>query len=231
MKRTPGATVLIFGASRGTGLLLAQRLRAGGVSVHAMLRPRSDASPLDEIGAQVVRGDALNAADVARAFEAAGEVCDVVSTLGGRQNGRYVDEEGNGHVIDRAAGGVIGRFVLVTSIGCGDMAPFRSERAVAAFGDSVDAKTRAEIRLRQALPTATIIRPGGLLSEAATGGGLLNDDPQLHGFITRADLADLIARVLRDPATEGKTFAAVDAGRMRCVNPVQPFPLSVKDTH
>ena len=55
-----------------------------------------------------------------------------------------MDDEGNINVIDQAANREVGRFVLVTSIGCGDMAPFRSERAIAAFGAAVDAKTRAE---------------------------------------------------------------------------------------
>ncbi|NLC36598.1 MAG: SDR family oxidoreductase [Alcaligenaceae bacterium] len=231
MNRESAAPVLIFGASRGTGLLLARRLRGQGVAVYALLRPQSDGAELQGLGVHVLRGDALQPEDVAQACQAAGPGCDVVSTLGGRQNGRYVDDEGNVHVIDQAVKLGINRFVLVTSIGCGDMAPFRSARAIEAFGDSVDAKTRAEDHLRRVLPDATIVRPGGLLSDEATGQGWLCDDPQVHGFITRADLAGLIHHVLLDPATRGRTFAAVDAQRLRCVNPVTPFSLrSLGDT-
>ncbi|MFT0851394.1 SDR family oxidoreductase [Achromobacter sp. F4_2707] len=231
MNHKSSVPVLIFGASRGTGLLLARRLRRQGVDVYAMLRPQSDGTELHDLGVHVLQGDALEPDDVARAFSAAGAGCDVVSTLGGRQNGRYVDHEGNVHVADQAAQVGIHRFVLVTSIGCGDMAPYRSAKAVEAFGDSVDAKTRAENHLRRVLPSATIVRPGGLLSDNATGQGWLCEDPQVHGFITRADLAELIDRVLRDPATRGRTLAAVDAQRLRCVNPVTPFSLSpARDT-
>ena len=106
------------------------------------------------------------------------------------------------------------------------MAPYRSERAIAAFGAAVDAKTRAEEHLRQTIPQGTAIRPGGLRSEPATGRGILTTDPQMHGFIHRADVADLIVRALRDEGTAGRAFAAVDADQAKSVNPITPFPLS-----
>lgn len=221
--------VLIFGASRGVGLALARLLRRLDVPVAAMLRPTTASADLDKIGVRIVRGDAFSRTDVARAFAGGPAACDVVSTLGGRSDGRYVDDEGNINVIDEAARHGVDRFVLVTSIGCGDMAPFRSERAIAAFGAAVDAKTRAEEHLRRVLPSATIIRPGGLRSEPATGRGILTRDPQMHGFINREDVAELVVRALADPATLGQTFAAVDAETARTVNAVAPFPLRPLD--
>lgn len=223
--------VLIFGASRGTGLALARLLRSLNTPVAAMLRPATPSAELDTLGVRVVRGDAFSPPDVIRSFASEPAACDVVSTLGGRApNGRYVDDVGNINVIDAAATREIGRFVLVTSIGCGDMAPFRSERAIAAFGAAVDAKTRAEEHLRRVLPSATIIRPGGLRSNPATGRGILTRDPQIHGFINRDDVAGLIVRVLGDAATSGQSFAAVDADTARSANAIMPFhlrPLSV----
>jgi nucleoside-diphosphate-sugar epimerase len=218
--------VLIFGASRGVGLALARVLRRSDVPVVAMLRPATASADLEQIGTRVVRGDAFSPADIARAFAAAPAACEVVSTLSGRTpEGRYIDDEGNINVIDAAAQHGVGRFVLVTSIGCGDMAPFRSERAIAAFGAAVDAKTRAEEHLRRVIPEATIIRPGGLRSEPATGRGILTRDPQMHGFINREDVAELIVRVIADPATVGQAFAAVDAEAARTENPIPPFDL------
>jgi nucleoside-diphosphate-sugar epimerase len=137
--------VLIFGASRGVGLALARLLRSRNVPVAAMLRPSAASADLESMGVHIVRGDAFSRDDTAQAFASQPAACDVVSTLGGRTaDGRYVDDEGNINVFDQAATRAGGRFVLVTSIGCGDMAPFRSERAIAAFGAAVDAKTRAE---------------------------------------------------------------------------------------
>lgn len=221
--------VLIFGASSGVGLYLARLLREDDVPVFAMLRPSAASTELTSLGVQTIQGDALFPADIDRALALPGmQEVDIVSTIGGRSpDGRWADEEGNVNIVDRAAAcGAAGRFVLVTSIGCGDMAPFRSARAIAAFGAAVDAKTRAEEHVRRTTAGATIIRPGGLRSEPATGRGILSDDPQIHGFIHRADVADLIRRVLRDPATEGRTFAAVDSDQAQCVNFIEPFPLA-----
>ncbi|MCC7348730.1 MAG: NAD(P)H-binding protein [Variibacter sp.] len=218
--------VLVFGASRGVGLALARRLRRLDVPVAAMLRPATPSAELEAIGVRIVRGDAFSRADIAGAFAGEPGACDVVSTLGGRApDGRYVDDEGNINVANAAAAHGVGRFVLVTSIGCGDMAPFRSERAIAAFGAAVDAKTRAEEHARQVIPATTIIRPGGLRSEPATGRGILTRDPQMHGFINRDDVAELVLRALGDPATVGQAFAAVDAEAARSVNPLTPFDL------
>jgi uncharacterized protein YbjT (DUF2867 family) len=218
--------VLVFGASRGVGLALAQLLRERNVPVFAMLRSWAATPDLEKLGVQIVYGDAFSKADVARAFMRLPAGGDVVSTLGGRtEDGRYVDDEGNINVVDQAAAHSIDRFVLVTSIGCGDMAPHRSERAIAAFGAAVDAKTRAEEHLKRTVPSATIVRPGGLRSDPATGRGILSTDPEMHGFINRGDVAELVARVLYDPETTGRAFAAVDVEMARTMNPTAPFPL------
>lgn len=219
--------VLLFGASRGTGFALARLLRTSDYQVTALVRTRAACAELERTGAHVLVGDALEPEDVARAFAAVPTGASVVSTLGGGMgDARLVDEEGNGHVIDRAVSAQAGRFVLVTSIGCGEMAPYRSERARSAFGAIVDAKTRAELRLRQTDLPYTIVRPGGLRDGPATGRGVLSGDPRVHGFIHRADLAVLIERVLRDPATLGWALAAVDTSEARSAEPIEPFPLA-----
>lgn len=219
--------VLIFGASRGVGFLLAHRLRQDGIPTFAMLRSDIARADLEAAGVGVVSGDAFSISDLEQAFRLPQAGLDVVSTVGGlHAPGRYVDDEGNINIIDRAAAHKVRRFVLVTSIGCGDMAPYRSERAIAAFGAAVDAKTRAEEHLKRVLPSGTIIRPGGLRSEPATGRGILIADPQVHGFIHRADVADLIGRALRDDGTAGRAFAAVDADQATSANPITPFPLA-----
>lgn len=220
--------LLIFGASKGVGLELARQECKRGRPLFALVRPFSDAEALLALGVTVVRGDALAADDVAHVFSHLPDGCDVVSTLGGQvEDGRRADDLGNINVITAAKTvGKGGRFVLITSIGCGEMAPFRSERAIAAFGAAVDAKSRAEDYLRQSELDWTIIRPGGLLSEPATGNGILVEDAEMHGFIHRADVADLTYGVLRDSATSGKAFAAVDATRAKSANRVAPFVLA-----
>lgn len=217
---------LIFGASRGTGLELARILRERGRRVVALVRPSSDEAPLVSLGVECVAGDANCDHDVRKAFRRLGEGGRVVSTLSGLEpEGNYTDELGNRRIIETAHDYQPQRIVLVTSIGCGEMAPYRSARAIEAFGQIVDAKTRAEEALRASGLPFTILRPGGLKSEAATGKGILSTDPAMHGFIHRADLAALVVSVLDDPATLGGVYAAVDLDQARCDNPIQPLPL------
>jgi len=221
--------LVIFGASRGVGLELARLACAGGRRLIALVREGSPRADLDAIGAAVVTGDALDPAAAEAACRAAGGAFDLVSTLGGRTaDGRFVDEWGNIAAVDTAAAMPCRRLVLVTSMGCGEMAPYRSERAIAAFGAAVDAKTRAEDHMRGTVPRGTAIRPGGLRSEPPTGRGILSADPEIHGFINCADVADLVLRALDDPATEGRFLAAVDADNARSVHPIEPFPLAAR---
>ena len=220
--------LVIFGASRGVGLELARLESAAGRRVIALVRPQSDAAALVETGATVLRGDALAKVDVTRILAGIDAAFEIASTLGGTApDGRRADDEGNINVIDAAlASGRVQRFLLITSIGCGEMAPFRSERAIAAFGAAVDAKTRAEEWLKASGLDWTILRPGGLVSEPATGRGILSQDVEMHGLVHRADVAQLAFRALRDPATIGHAFAVVDAQRMNSVNAIPPFPLA-----
>lgn len=220
--------LLIFGASRGVGLELARLERAAGHPVVAMLRPQSNDVHLREIGIEILRGDAFSRREIEEALASLSGPFDVVSTLSGRDDdGRLADDEGNINVIEAVeASGRAGRLVLITSMGCGDMAPYRSDRAIAAFGAVVDAKTRAEDRLRETDLDWTILRPGGLVSEPSTGNGLLTQNPEVHGFIHRADVALLAARTLRDPATSRHAFAVVDRNRMTCTTRVDSFPLA-----
>ncbi|MCE8021890.1 SDR family oxidoreductase [Halomonas sp. MCCC 1A11036] len=217
---------LIFGASRGTGLEVARCLRERDCRVVALVRPTSEQAPLVSLGVECVIGDVLSTHDVRRAFRRLGDGGRVVSTLSGlTPEGVYTDEEGNRQVIEVARDYSPRRIILVTSIGCGEMAPYRSPRAIEAFGRVVDAKTRAEEALRASGLPFTILRPGGLKSEPATGRGILSTDPAIHGFIHRTDLAKLVTTVLDDPRTQGGVYAAVDRDQARCANPINPVVL------
>lgn len=78
--------------------------------------------------------------------------------------------------------------------------------------DTLAAKERAENLLIKYYTNMnwTIIRPGGLKSEPATGGALLTEDNTLAGVIHREDVADLVVRSLESPSTERKILTAVD---------------------
>ncbi len=209
---TPGPRpTLLFGASRGVGLEIARILRARTTRVLALVRPGSNREDLDVLSVEVVEGDALDRADVSRAVAQLPTGADIISSLGprGPQDLR-VDDVGHENVIAAALFANPRRVLFVTSIGCGEMAPFRSARVQAMLGPVLDAKTRAEEALRRSGLPFTIIRPGGLRNGPATGAAELSTAPDAHGMIRRADVAALVVSALDDDRYLGMAAAAID---------------------
>ena len=56
----------------------------------------------------------------------------------------------------------------------------------------------------------TIIRPGGLKSEPATGTAILTENKMAIGSIHREDVAALVIKALNSPKTERTILSAVD---------------------
>lgn len=206
----PDGGVLIFGASRNTGLQVARLLTERGDTVTAFVRPTSDRSGLEPLGVRFVVGDALNADEVQAAFASA-RYSAVVTTLGCFRCEPAPDYLGNKNVFDAAKAAGVARVVMVSSIGAGDSADAPPWLSKWFLKDVLVLKTQAENHLMDLDLDYTILRPGGLKNAEATGKGLLSEDRDTMGLITRADLAGLIVQCLDDPGTAGKVYAAVDA--------------------
>jgi uncharacterized protein YbjT (DUF2867 family) len=205
MSRPP---LLVFGPRNGVGFELAALARMHGWPVIAAVRPGADATELEKLGCRVMEADALDAPSVRAVFQDLPSDVMVASTLGDR-NG-VVDDEGNRAVIDAATEYGTARLLLISSLGAGESRRYASERLLAAIGDVLHAKTRAEARLRASGLPFTIIRPGGLVDGAATGTGKLVDAEDAHGSISRAELAALTLRTLRTDTFIGRTLSAID---------------------
>lgn len=211
----PGTgAVLVVGGTRATGLDVVRLLRTRGDDVVVLARPSSDVREVEALGARVVRGDAMNPADLTAAL-APGQFRAVVSTLGGGLKSPRTDFEGNRNAVEAARLAGINRFVLVTVIGAGDSypaAPWISRRLL----DQVMAeKTKAEDYLKTSGLAYTIIRPGGLLNKEAEGKAYLTEDTRSMSWIRRADLAHLTVQVLDDDQSIGRTYHAFDPDRTR----------------
>jgi dihydroflavonol-4-reductase len=76
-------TVLLTGATGLIGSNIAAQLVAGGDRVRALVRPSSDAVPLQDLGVDVVRGDIVNREDVLPAVDGAEVVVHSAAVLGG----------------------------------------------------------------------------------------------------------------------------------------------------
>lgn len=208
---TSASYIFLAGASRGVGREIAQYLSTQQLKVKALLRTLTVASELEQIGIQVVQGDALNVGDVERAVQADERIDTIISTIGGLPaDTERPDYPGNKNLIDAAVKAGVQNFILVSSIGAGDSVSALSPQVLAALGTVLAEKDKAEQHLIASGLTYTIIRPGGLKSEPATGNGVLTEDPRIIGSINRQDVAQLVCRCLNSQRAHNKILSAVD---------------------
>lgn len=208
---TTTSNIFIAGASRGVGLEIAKCLIQQQLKVKALLRTEASRAELEAIGIKVVLGDALNIGDVERAILTNEPVYAVISTIGSLpKDSEKVDYIGNKNLIDAAVKAGVQKFILVSSIGSGNSVVALPPQVLQTLGPVLVEKEKAEKHLMESGLTYTIIRPGGLVSEPATGNGVLTEEPRISGSIHRADVAQLVCRCLNSDRANNKVFSAVD---------------------
>lgn len=201
--------VLIFGATRGTGLETARILSGRGDAVTACVRPASDASELEELGVDIARGDALDA-DSVDAVVAGGTYRAIIISLGGKRGEPRPDLIGTRYIVDATRRHGLSRALMITAIGCGDSKSAVAPKVIEVLGEILAAKTEAEDYLMQSGLDATILRPGGMTSDPASGTAIKTEDHMRMGVINRADLARLTVDCLDDDTTIGRIYHTVD---------------------
>jgi nucleoside-diphosphate-sugar epimerase len=210
MQTAMADSVLIFGASRNTGLEAAKILVARGDAVSAFVRESSNVDALNALDVHLITGDALDAGSVVDAF-ADRSFDAVVTTLSGSIRDTTVDSQGNINVFAAAENAGVRRMIFVTAIGAGGTESVLQEGARNFLKPVIDAKTVAENDLRARDLDWSILRPGQLPDGPATGNGLLSEDQTLMGKITQGELAALIVKALDDDATTGKVYHTIDS--------------------
>lgn len=204
--------VLIFGGTRGTGLEVARLLRERNDAVTVLVRDESDAAELEAIGATIVRGNALDPAAVDAAF-ASGTFRAAVNTLGGKRGERpRPDIEGTRHITEAATRAGVRRILMVSAIGAGNSRTAVAPKVLEVLGEVLEMKTQAENGLLNSGLDYTILRPGGMTNDPASGTAIKIDDHNRMGVINRADLAALLVECIDDDATIGKIYHTVDPG-------------------
>jgi len=114
-----------------------------------------------------------------------------------------VDRVASVLMADAAGQAGVRRFVQVSSMGAGQPPRPGSDEVWAAY---ITAKTAAEADLRARDLDWTILRPGGLTDEPATGMIRLAPPPVPRGTVPRADVAAVIAALLDNPGTRHQTL-------------------------
>lgn len=201
--------VAIVGGNGQIARLLHPLVVAQGHTPVALVRSEEQRAALEGLGAEVRLLDIENAGvdDFAAAFEGCSAV---VFSAGGGPDGnierkRTVDLEGSLKSIEAATRLGIRRFVQVSAIDVDEpVAPDAGEVWTA----YVEAKRDADAALRESHLAWTILRPGRLTDDPATGRVALGPDVP-RGTVTRADVAAVLAAVLDRPDTVGQQWNLV----------------------
>ena len=204
-------SVLIFCADTDTGYRLSQLLRREDRKVIAIVRERADPILLQKLKCEIVVGDPTSRDDVHRIVaEWAAEYPVVVCMLGGTPQ---LNSQGNINVIDAAVASGLRRFIMLTSVGCGDSASAVDPFVKAFVGKALQAKNWAERTLRATNLEWTIVRPGGLVRRATRGRPVLTESKTVSGHINVFDLGDVVHQALSSPQTVRRVYTAVDDAR------------------
>jgi uncharacterized protein YbjT (DUF2867 family) len=192
--------VAIAGAHGKIALALAPMLIERGLEVDGLIRNREHERELKRLGVRPLLCDLENASDE-EITTAVADADAVVFAAGagpgsGAERKLTVDRDGAIKLI----GAGPRRYVIVSSVGA-ENPPDGDE----VFEVYLRAKHEADEALKASGLDWTILRPGRLTDESATGRLRLDTEP-FRGEVTRADVAHVIADVLGEPRSHGRVL-------------------------
>ena len=198
--------VVVAGGHGKIAMLLHPMLVQRGDTVRALIRNPDHAEDVSTAGAEPVYCDLEAEADVSSAV---GSADAVVFAAGagpgsGAERKRTMDRDGAVKLIAAAEANGISRYVIVSSMGAGSPPAEGGD----VFGEYLRAKAEADRALAASGLDFTIVRPGGLTDDPATGTVALGESVD-RGQIPRADVAAVIVACLDSTNAVGKTFEVV----------------------
>ena len=206
--------VLVIGASRGIGFETVKALLARGLDVRALARSATHLA-IEDPRLEKVDGDALDPATVERALQGVDAVIQSLGVAFGPEavlKGTTLFSRATRVLVDAMRKTGVKRLLVVTGAGAGDSrghASFLFDRIVfpLVLKRVYDDKDVQEQIVKASGLDWTIVRPGGLTNGAATGRYRVLTDPGTWrgGFITRADVADFLAKEVMEPTYVGET--------------------------
>ncbi|MFF4409046.1 SDR family oxidoreductase [Streptomyces sp. NPDC001262] len=199
--------IVIAGGHGQIALRLERLLAARGDEVAGVIRRTEQAGDLLAAGAEPVVCDLESATvgDVARHLEGADAAVFAAGAGPGSGTERKdaVDRGAATLFADAAEAAGVRRFVVVSSMGADREPPEGTDPVFAAYLRAKGAAD-ADVRSRPGLDW-TILRPGRLTNEPGTGLVALADSTG-RGDVTRDDVAAVLAALLEEPGTAGRTL-------------------------
>jgi uncharacterized protein YbjT (DUF2867 family) len=197
------ARVIVIGGHGKVALQLARILTERGVAVSSVFRNPDHSDDVAATGAKPVVADIERLDTDALAGLLAGHDAVVFSAgAGGGNPARTyaVDRDAAIRVVDAATRAGVKRFVMVSYFGAG---PDHGVPQGDSFFPYAEAKAAADAHLRASDLDWTVLGPGRLTLEPATGRIAVGE---AKGAVSRADVALVVAAALADDSTIGRTI-------------------------
>jgi uncharacterized protein YbjT (DUF2867 family) len=196
--------VAIAGGHGQIALRLTRLLRERGDEIRSLIRNPDHADDVREAGAEPVVCD-LEAASEEEVDEAVDAADAIVFAAGagpgsGPERKETMDYGGVVKLIAAAKAQGIRRYVIVSSMGADP-----SRKGDDTFSVYLRAKGKADAELEASGLDHTIVRPGRLTDEPATGRVQVGERVE-RGSISRDDVAAVLATALHEPGTAGATI-------------------------
>ncbi len=160
--------VLVVGATGQTGRLLVADLRAEGFQVSAFVRDAERARKTLGDDVELYVGDVKDPASIAKAMQNADALVSAIGARGAKGPDRpeMIDYQGVKNLADAAAAAQLKHFVLLSSMGV----THEDNPLNKLFGNVLIWKGKGEQAVRDSGVPYTVIRPAGLVNEAAGTG-------------------------------------------------------------
>ncbi|GAA2675704.1 NAD(P)H-binding protein [Streptomyces lunalinharesii] len=202
--------IVIAGGHGQIALRLERLLHARGDEVAGIVRRPEQAGALLAAGAEPVVCDLESASvgDVARHLEGADAAVFAAGAGPGSGAARKdsVDRGAATLFADAAEAAGVRRFVVVSSMGADREPPEGTDPVFAAYLRAKGAAD-ADVRARAGLDW-TVLRPGRLTDDPGTGQVTLADATG-RGAVSRDDVAAVLAALLDEPGTAGRTLELI----------------------
>ena len=200
----PLVHVVIAGAHGQVARRLARALVARGDRVRGLIRNPDHADDVRADGSEPVVCD-LEQAAVDEVAEALADGDAVVFAAGagpgsGAERKMTMDRDGAVKLLEAARAAGVERYVIVSAVGA-ESPPDGDD----VFSVYLRAKAEADRAVAESDRAWTVVRPGRLTDDPGTGRASIRTEA-FRGEVTRDDVAAVLAAVLHEPASVGKTL-------------------------